>query len=143
MSVDTPLYGKWLTIQSIQIPGHDIASVRPVIGAQVGDGTTITVTTREEIQDEEATAIVTLEYSGSGDRTHSWTISLQINSRIEYLMIPEKQFTERWEFSTSVIRTFAGERRACLRLTPRVWLKYDFKFDSQEEMAYILSLIHI
>lgn len=137
VSVDTPLYGKQITIQSIQIPGNDIASVRPVIGTQVSDGTTITVTPREEIQDEEATAIVTLAYSGNGDRTHSWTIPLQITFRTEYLIIPEKQFTERWEFSTSVIRTFAGERRACLRLTPRVWLKYDFKFDSQEEMAYI------
>lgn len=141
VSVDTPLYGKQLTIRSIQIPGHDIASVRPVIGAQVGNGTTITVTPREEIQDEESTAIVTLEYSGSGDRTHSWTIPLQISVGTRYVPIPEKQFTERWEFNTSIIRTFAGERRANLRLTPRVWLKYDFRFDSPEEMEHVYGYL--
>ena len=141
VSVDTPLYGKQLTIQSIQIPGHDIASVRPVIGSQVGDGTTITVTPREDIQDEEATAIVTLAYSGNGDRTHSWTIPLQIDFKTKYLPIPEKQFTERWEFNTSIIRTFAGERRANLRLTPRVWLKYDFRFDSLEEMEHVYGYL--
>lgn len=141
VSVDTPLYGKQLTIKSIQIPGHDIASVRPVIGAQVGDGTTITVTPREEIQDKEATAIVTLEYSGSGDRTYSWTIPLQIDFKTRYLPIPEKQFTERWDFNTGIIRTFAGERRACLRLTPRVWLKYDFRFDSLEEMEHVYGYL--
>lgn len=137
VSVDTPLYGKQITLQSIQIPGHDVASVRPNYGSQISDGLTIYVTPREDILDEDATAIVTLAYNGNGDKTHSWTIPLQIDVRSRYIPIPEKQFTERWEFNTGIIRTFAGERRANLRLTPRVWLKYDFRFNSPEEMAHV------
>lgn len=141
VSVNTPLYGKAIVLESVEVPGYNIEKYLPYHGDVIDDGSTITLTMRETLTNEDAAVIITLKYLGNGDKLKSFTIPLEIQSTAEVLPIPEMDFVERWEWSTGIIRTFAGERRIEKRLFPRVWCKYTFKADTQEYLTRLYGTL--